>query len=330
MNDSSLEIPLPEDDANALIILLNVLHYRNDQVPDALCTHDLVDVVNLADKYLCKDRIQLAARLWVRNMEAVTDALKLARSLTVCRQMEFDGKFSTICRRMLLYSTGEAKLDSDECQYGNLEENFKLAFEMLQSDKEYRFYKIDQFIKTTIKTFIWARRSHPNNTCDSTCHVAELATYELFDLLRTKHLEPDFLSCFELYIVLDAMKTMPQFPFLHRYQPCSSGCIYDELEKKMAAGTFAAKAEELTAPTKPLCLAGYRVHGDVWGGCCGLKGGVARCRHCDPTLWGCGCCGVCVHAARQGYSREGERLAEEDVEENVEWTEAARARCEDR
>lgn len=128
MNDSSLEIPLPEDDANALIILLNVLHYRNDQVPDALCTHDLVDVVNLADKYLCKDRIQLAARLWVRNMEAVTDALKLARSLTVCRQMEFDGKFSTICRRMLLYSTGEAKLDSDECQYGNLEENFKLAF----------------------------------------------------------------------------------------------------------------------------------------------------------------------------------------------------------
>lgn len=58
-------IPMPDDDARALITICSVIHHRNDIFPDVLQPTDLADVALAADKYDCVLALKYAMYQWL-------------------------------------------------------------------------------------------------------------------------------------------------------------------------------------------------------------------------------------------------------------------------
>jgi hypothetical protein len=65
----SVEIPLPDDDAEALTILLNIFHHRTRQVPHSVSVEILSDLARLVDKYDCHEAVEMFSKYWVDNFE---------------------------------------------------------------------------------------------------------------------------------------------------------------------------------------------------------------------------------------------------------------------
>ncbi|KAH6842654.1 hypothetical protein B0I37DRAFT_382490 [Chaetomium sp. MPI-CAGE-AT-0009] len=61
----SAEIELPEDDADAIETILNIIHGRNDKVPDTLGPDELLQVAIAVDKYDCLVSLSFAIRVWI-------------------------------------------------------------------------------------------------------------------------------------------------------------------------------------------------------------------------------------------------------------------------
>ena len=73
---------MPDDGADAHTLPLSVLHLRHERVPSELDTREAIDAIVPADKYFCKETLELAARLWVKSEESTQDSRKLGRLLT--------------------------------------------------------------------------------------------------------------------------------------------------------------------------------------------------------------------------------------------------------
>ncbi len=70
------DIPLPDDDAKALEIIFNVIHYRMDAIDDPLDPSVVLRVAIMADKYDFIQALKLTARDWLK-CDAVRDAENL-------------------------------------------------------------------------------------------------------------------------------------------------------------------------------------------------------------------------------------------------------------
>ena len=66
---SQLSLPLPDDNADALIIILNILHDRNRQVPKRIPLSTLAHLSILADKYQILESIETFVSFWVTDRE---------------------------------------------------------------------------------------------------------------------------------------------------------------------------------------------------------------------------------------------------------------------
>lgn len=94
---STCEIPLPDDEVGPMTILLNIMHLRNASVPQKLAPTQIIDVVNLAKKYLCVEVVQLASQIWLAsNMPLHRHALYS----TCCDRLHRDADVNT-CGRLL-------------------------------------------------------------------------------------------------------------------------------------------------------------------------------------------------------------------------------------
>ncbi|KAK7521368.1 uncharacterized protein IWZ02DRAFT_286658 [Phyllosticta citriasiana] len=64
-------IPLPDDDASSLAILLNIVHLRFKEVPSSLDFKQLVQLTRLTDKYGATQLLQPWAKSWIAQHKAV-------------------------------------------------------------------------------------------------------------------------------------------------------------------------------------------------------------------------------------------------------------------
>ena len=67
-NEQFLEKSLPDDDADAWIILLNILHHRNRKVPRTVDLETLTQVACLVDKYFLHEAVEVFANLWISDL----------------------------------------------------------------------------------------------------------------------------------------------------------------------------------------------------------------------------------------------------------------------
>ena len=66
-----LELSLPEDDSDAMLVFLHVIHGRVRSVPRALSLSKLVQLALLADKYDCAEPLGLFVGMWAGNVPGI-------------------------------------------------------------------------------------------------------------------------------------------------------------------------------------------------------------------------------------------------------------------
>jgi len=66
--DGRVTIPLPEDDPNAMILILNVIHHRDRSVPTSISRKLMAQVLVLVDKYQFSECLHFASKTWVQNL----------------------------------------------------------------------------------------------------------------------------------------------------------------------------------------------------------------------------------------------------------------------
>ncbi|CAK7269628.1 hypothetical protein SEPCBS119000_003667 [Sporothrix epigloea] len=71
------EVILPEDNAKAMEMIMNVVHGLNDKVPELLDPDELVEVAITAEKYDCIGALAFAIRSWLSCKVNITDPGKM-------------------------------------------------------------------------------------------------------------------------------------------------------------------------------------------------------------------------------------------------------------
>lgn len=106
LNDNgSTEIDMPEDDAEAMEIMLNVIHGCNNKVHDALDASRVLRVAITADKFDCKVALAFAIRVWL-NCANVTDSNQLWQLLKAAYWFDNPESFEEISLRLMLHHQG--------------------------------------------------------------------------------------------------------------------------------------------------------------------------------------------------------------------------------
>ena len=66
----SVEIPMPDDDPDPFLILLNILHGRIRKVPLVVDLETLTQIATLVDKYDIMEPVEMFANFWFNNLKS--------------------------------------------------------------------------------------------------------------------------------------------------------------------------------------------------------------------------------------------------------------------
>jgi hypothetical protein len=67
--EKSLKLTLDDDDTFAFALIMNIIHARNNLLPDEVTFATLVNLAILVDKYNFNDSVTLWARRWATNLQ---------------------------------------------------------------------------------------------------------------------------------------------------------------------------------------------------------------------------------------------------------------------
>ena len=68
-SQSGVEIRLPDDSADAFLIILNIIHYHHRKVPRRITFAQLTQIACLVDKYEMHESVELNTDIWVEDLE---------------------------------------------------------------------------------------------------------------------------------------------------------------------------------------------------------------------------------------------------------------------
>ncbi|EPE28619.1 hypothetical protein GLAREA_09740 [Glarea lozoyensis ATCC 20868] len=79
-SEGFVTFPLPEDDVHAFSLIMNIIHARNNSLPNEVSLSTLTSVAILVDKYRFYESVTPWARLWITKYD-------LKRPATVCKEL---------------------------------------------------------------------------------------------------------------------------------------------------------------------------------------------------------------------------------------------------
>jgi hypothetical protein len=105
LTGSKKEIPLPEDDVDAMTIICAVIHHRNDLIPGEMSSSEVLQLSVVADKYDCKVALKHATHHWLdhRNVVGLKEQMELMTAVYLLDQAQ---AFSAITYTMMMEHTG--------------------------------------------------------------------------------------------------------------------------------------------------------------------------------------------------------------------------------
>lgn len=108
------EILLPEENAQSLEIIFNVLHLRNEAVPKSLSPISILEIAIAADKFDCTVAMQHVSTIWL-SPKKVTDAQELGRLMTAAYVFDNAEAFSDVTRWIIMHHQNSylALMDSE-------------------------------------------------------------------------------------------------------------------------------------------------------------------------------------------------------------------------
>jgi hypothetical protein len=101
-NNGSTEIDMPEDDAEAMEIMLNVIHGCNNAVHDGLDASQILRVAITTDKFGCKIALAFAIKAWL-NCVDITDSIQRWRLLNAAYWFDNAKSFKEISLGLMLH-----------------------------------------------------------------------------------------------------------------------------------------------------------------------------------------------------------------------------------
>jgi len=79
------EISLPDDDSEAFVVLLNVIHARSKFIPSTVSLEQLTKIAVLVDKYRLHGAVSICTDLWVQRVESSRSyLLDISQWLCIC------------------------------------------------------------------------------------------------------------------------------------------------------------------------------------------------------------------------------------------------------
>jgi hypothetical protein len=104
LTGSKKEIPLPEDDVDAMTIICAVIHHRNDLIPEEMSSSEVLQLSVVADKYDCKVALKHATHHWLdhRNVVGLKEQMELMTAAYLLDQAQ---AFSAITYTMMMEHT---------------------------------------------------------------------------------------------------------------------------------------------------------------------------------------------------------------------------------
>lgn len=110
-----IEVPLPDDDVEALKLVCQILHHRHQDVPDTVTIDTLLGVAMLADKYGCSATVKHVLRHWRKlldnNTDSKTPLVKLSLAAFLLRD---DSAFQEIGETLVKHTPGTTVRRSEE------------------------------------------------------------------------------------------------------------------------------------------------------------------------------------------------------------------------
>lgn len=91
------------DDPNSIKIICQVLHFRNNNLPDTLVAHDVLTLSQTVVKYRLQEAMKLAMRIWLTPTSITQDLFVLLEASILLRD---EPKFEAITR-MLIWDCDE-------------------------------------------------------------------------------------------------------------------------------------------------------------------------------------------------------------------------------
>jgi hypothetical protein len=112
-SDDPKEILMPDDNANALEAICNVIHLRNDAVPESLSPDDIFQIAITADKFDCVIALKHASTVWL-NPKGIEGISELGCLMVAAYILDNAQAFSDITLSMILHHTGSYLPLADE------------------------------------------------------------------------------------------------------------------------------------------------------------------------------------------------------------------------
>ena len=103
---SAVSIPLPDDDAEAFIVLCNTIHFRTNDVPEKLTLMCLVNLAIICDKYNCTSALAPWSAMWLQAKIDSLDAKDLHKLLFAAYILDNPDVFSRISWEILFIQIG--------------------------------------------------------------------------------------------------------------------------------------------------------------------------------------------------------------------------------
>jgi hypothetical protein len=102
--DGPAELPLPEDNATALMLICAIIHHQNNKVPQTLDAGNVLWVAVTADKYDCVDALKFASGNWLQpGRNAAGDLMLLTAAAYLFQNAQ---AFKEITRALILSHDG--------------------------------------------------------------------------------------------------------------------------------------------------------------------------------------------------------------------------------
>lgn len=123
------EIELPEDNAEAVEIVFNIFHGRNDKVPEAIDSDQLLSVIVIIDQYDCLAPLKFAVKTWLDYI-STTDPMQAWAVAMVAIVLHRQEKFAEATSVLVLNHSGSfLNLTSAQRTHPNLEVQLRVAGE---------------------------------------------------------------------------------------------------------------------------------------------------------------------------------------------------------
>ncbi|KAI2481028.1 btb poz domain-containing protein [Pyrenophora tritici-repentis] len=205
------EIPMRDDDADALEILCNVIHLRNDAVPQSLSPTDVFGVAVAADKFGCAVALKYASTVWL-NPKGVKEISDLCYLMIAAYILDNPQAFSDITLAMIFSHVGSYLSLADQI-IDQLDYMPWKVFYLLEEQRNLIRIELQQLL---FQGSFYAGTDDRRCTCGwGSCH--NLAYNEL---LRERHLEPSQISTGKVSQVLQQLEEMPDPTMPYEWEPC--------------------------------------------------------------------------------------------------------------